>query len=67
MIDNEGNEILKGEVIIYKPTDGLPLDERITGCHLISALCKEDKEQLNRIEEMLNNLLFHNDIAHKAD
>lgn len=41
---------------IPKDITGLDLDKRKTPAMFITALCKDDKEQLNRIEEMLIKL-----------
>jgi len=37
--------------------EGLELEHRKSHAFMLSVLCKEDKEQLNRIEKLLNELL----------
>jgi len=44
------------EIDQFPIIEGLALEERKAQDLMISVLCKEDKEQMNRIESMLNEI-----------
>lgn len=44
--------------ISWEVHEGAPLEERMSSALMVVALCKEDKEQLNRIEGLLRDIAF---------
>jgi len=56
--------MIDGSVRIEPTRDGLPLEERRINEYLIVALCKADKEQLNRVEELLKDM-FKRDVVNR--